>query len=414
MALVSCPACGHRVSDAATVCPSCGHPMERKPAAVAASSAQQKNVSGERTALGCLGIVAFFAFAGFLSIAIARAPWLRYLLLVLGVAVAGAAIANRPPEVRRLLAAHTKLVVFLGAVLVIGGLIGQGQVTKQHEQEQAAAAQREAAQVAAEQRAKAEKEREAQLRQNAGAAAGTVKALTADLNAALSSERWDDVQAAMVAVNREADPYTKISDLPPAMTDALVGAKQALAAGEPVVRARELLRAAVQELETGKSQQGTQDFVAARIAYQRVPIILNGLPVEGRRYVPEQEPLIVQASSRERRVNGKAEQQLKKRQREEAKAAKEKAEQEALWAVCGGQPPTRSGWDNAYYGVERHLKQTAHDPDSIDVETCSTAVLTDGCWRTSCVYRGKNGFGALIRKESTFFIARENTVIGMK
>ena len=27
MPLISCPACGHRVSDAAPTCPSCGHPI---------------------------------------------------------------------------------------------------------------------------------------------------------------------------------------------------------------------------------------------------------------------------------------------------------------------------------------------------------------------------------------------------
>ena len=31
MALIACPACGHRVSEAAASCPSCGHPIATAP-----------------------------------------------------------------------------------------------------------------------------------------------------------------------------------------------------------------------------------------------------------------------------------------------------------------------------------------------------------------------------------------------
>ena len=43
------------------------------------------------------------------------------------------------------------------------------------------------------------------------------------------------------------------------------------------------------------------------------------------------------------------------------------------------------------------IKQTAHDPDSIDVENCTQPVMSgEACWLFGCDVRGKNAFGAKV------------------
>jgi hypothetical protein len=70
---------------------------------------------------------------------------------------------------------------------------------------------------------------------------------------------------------------------------------------------------------------------------------------------------------------------------------------------CGNQP-TLSGWDGGNSEAESLVKQTAHDPDSIDVEHCTVPELTSArCWRFTCNVRGKNMFGALVLNEKTFY-----------
>lgn len=69
-----------------------------------------------------------------------------------------------------------------------------------------------------------------------------------------------------------------------------------------------------------------------------------------------------------------------------------------------GKKPVASAWDGSYPVIEAYLRNLAHDPDSIDVQECSPAVDTPSGWLVRCIYRGKNAFGALIRKEQVFTI----------
>lgn len=95
-------------------------------------------------------------------------------------------------------------------------------------------------------------------------------------------------------------------------------------------------------------------------------------------------------------------------------AAEEKAAQDAVAEAKRraraqleariGKEPVPSNWDGAYYEVERLLKRTAHDPDSIDMEPCTKAVVTETGWRTRCAFRGRNAFGGLILTEGVFEI----------
>lgn len=75
-----------------------------------------------------------------------------------------------------------------------------------------------------------------------------------------------------------------------------------------------------------------------------------------------------------------------------------------------GEMPVASAWDGAYYEVERYLQKIAHDPDSIDMDACSKPLEKDVGWVVRCDYRGKNAFGALIRKSGVFVIKHGEVV----
>lgn len=70
-----------------------------------------------------------------------------------------------------------------------------------------------------------------------------------------------------------------------------------------------------------------------------------------------------------------------------------------------GPAPMLSSWDGELIGSEPYVRQSAHDPDSIDVEHCtqpSLTVDTDHCWVTTCDVLGRNGFGAMMRNRMQF------------
>ncbi len=93
---------------------------------------------------------------------------------------------------------------------------------------------------------------------------------------------------------------------------------------------------------------------------------------------------------------------------EKKRAAEEKlrAEAAALTYVCGDAPKI-SPWDGELVGSESFLARNAHDPDSIDVEHCTTPVLTKkACWVSRCQVRGRNAFGALVLNAMIFSAGR--------
>lgn len=98
----------------------------------------------------------------------------------------------------------------------------------------------------------------------------------------------------------------------------------------------------------------------------------------------------------------------------------ERAEQElaalALYrTLCGSEPPTLSAWDGELVGSERVLAENANDPDSIDVERCTTPVLTrDDCWATTCQVRGRNAFGGLVLNHVRFSVAAHGRILSYR
>lgn len=89
-------------------------------------------------------------------------------------------------------------------------------------------------------------------------------------------------------------------------------------------------------------------------------------------------------------------------------AQRAEAERLALSVVCGDDPPVVGGWDGELVGAERYLRQTAHDPGSIDVENCTRPILTRrNCWQVRCQVRGRNAFGAMVLNSVIFSVGRQ-------
>lgn len=84
-----------------------------------------------------------------------------------------------------------------------------------------------------------------------------------------------------------------------------------------------------------------------------------------------------------------------------------KAEQRKLQEITRvfGKEPVRSSWDGSYTEITEYFRLYANDPDSIQIQNCTNARATKSGWKVKCDYRGKNSFGALVRKSSMFTIS---------
>jgi len=75
--------------------------------------------------------------------------------------------------------------------------------------------------------------------------------------------------------------------------------------------------------------------------------------------------------------------------------------------------PVPEAYGGVYFAVELHLSKVANDPESINITRCSDTYFKEEGWVVGCDYRGKNGFGAIV-KNSNWFVIRNNRVIAMK
>ena len=100
-------------------------------------------------------------------------------------------------------------------------------------------------------------------------------------------------------------------------------------------------------------------------------------------------------------------------QEQEAKEEAEKRRREEKYqqrVATFGEPPTQSPWDGSYYEVERYLERVANDPDSIDISGCTGVYFNDQGWLVGCDYRGRNGFGGMVRQSNWFSIAHGSVI----
>jgi hypothetical protein len=107
--------------------------------------------------------------------------------------------------------------------------------------------------------------------------------------------------------------------------------------------------------------------------------------------------------AQQRKREALEEQKRRKREELEEQRRKEAEAQAQAYAALCGPKPENSAWDGSIVGLEDALKETAHDPDSIEIAGCTKAVLTgEACWVFRCKVRGRNMLGARILQTRTF------------
>jgi len=77
-----------------------------------------------------------------------------------------------------------------------------------------------------------------------------------------------------------------------------------------------------------------------------------------------------------------------------------------------GRPPIVGQGFSGYTSpeIEIYLRLTAHDPDSIELENCTEVKRTRQGWLVGCTYRGRNGFGGVVKNANWFTIRHEQVV----
>lgn len=166
----------------------------------------------------------------------------------------------------------------------------------------------------------------------------------------------------------------------------------AITAGDKLVESGKLLDADdlfAQEQQrlsafTGTSVTSDMDFVAAqgRLETKQKEIAARVAPLRKAR---------LEAEERERKKQEAAEQ-----------AATELAE-------LRGPMPFVSEWDGSVLAVERYLKPMLKDPDSFEMANCTRPIVSGAYWVTSCAYRARNSFGALVLEGGVYYIQAGGT-----
>ena len=89
--------------------------------------------------------------------------------------------------------------------------------------------------------------------------------------------------------------------------------------------------------------------------------------------------------------------------RKELKKFEKNAKVELEYVLTCGDKPNHWLVDGGNPEAKHLMKQSAHDPDSIEIENCSPPELTmRQCWKYQCSVRGRNAFGAKVLNRKTF------------
>ena len=154
----------------------------------------------------------------------------------------------------------------------------------------------------------------------------------------------------------------------------------------------------------GKEHAKNREWLEADKAYDAaldLVRVMEKAPDQAKSYLPKDFDAAkkrAEAEKQKRAIAGPVATEKKRLQKEEEK----RKEAEAYAALCGPAPGI-GAWDGEVIGLESALKKTAHDPDSIDVENCTSPVLTGKvCWVFVCDVRGKNMFGANVLQRKKF------------
>jgi hypothetical protein len=254
------------------------------------------------------------------------------------------------------------------------------------------------------------------------------KALVAALPAKLSDwrQRMNDVSTladksgpeaardAASAIVTEATTYEKM--LAPQSSPELVSGRAELEARAKTsadwVTLLDNVRSVTEQTSAGKTSAKNTQWLAADDAYAAALSALDQIQAADAAlaaHLPATFKPTTERASVEQLKKAIAPQvtaERKRLEREEAQRKARAAKAEAYAALCG-EKPLVSSWSGEVVGLESTLKETANDPDSIDVDKCTDPKLTtDNCWLVTCNVRGKNAFGALILLRKTYYYSK--------
>jgi hypothetical protein len=351
--------------------------------------------------------LAVVLFAGLLT---SQVPGFFYLIL-LALAVVGAGLAvNRPPRLRQVFQFNRGMSIAVVSGVLIASMGGWGNAQERAEEEAArarsAAREEQAAedQLAAAHAVKLRRRRELtvlqqELNTNAQVIADQVQQDALLLEGQIADGEWDGVRELASSMRARVQKYGVVPNVPEPVANAMRDTSDVLEQASRALGARDIEQSVIATISVGDALVQKGAYSDADLRYKVVVEALEGIPVDDRHY----------ADNFVGHLN-KAEARVRKNRRKADRQRKQVAEAQALRAVCGAEPPRRSDWDGSYVGVERLIKQSAHDPSSIDVEGCTVAVLTKSCWETHCKYRGNNAFGAKVVNAGTFYLGANGVV----
>jgi hypothetical protein len=258
---------------------------------------------------------------------------------------------------------------------------------------------KEKARIEAEQREadrKAGAARDSDLRAHGSEAVAKATALVADLKRDLEQ---GDYSAAMRALSQAKAIVTPYEDLHPAYEPIATLAAQVHEDEqhlEVIGNVKRTLADGPEDLSKAAASIKEKDYLAADKVFETMLVGLD-VPKDSAPFVPmvDVKKLRSTVEGRRRTIGAG----LKKQKAEVAAA-------QVYEELCG-ERPALSAWDGEVIGLERHIKETANDPDSIDVEKCTPPRMTDKrCWVSTCNVRGKNAFGALILLRKTYSFSK--------
>jgi hypothetical protein len=289
-----------------------------------------------------------------------------------------------------------------GIVLLLASM-GVSSWKQQRERTAVAKAQQEALQEGAKEARRHHEAEISKLRQDLGPALvrcqGRLDSAKTELSATNYAQAEEHVRQASTCISS----FLILSPWPPELASFRAVIDGLSAQITPITEAKGAWDAAQSLIEESEESRREREFMAAE----------NALTIARKQLTSIEDAaaktLNYDLSQALRRVDAKLKLVKRPAERQGAALKKEqdslekKRTEEAIWKAACGDPPKRSPWDGEIYGLKSALKETAHDPHSIEVSDCSEPVLSEkSCWVFHCKVRGKNAFGALILRTPVY------------
>ncbi len=234
------------------------------------------------------------------------------------------------------------------------------------------------------------------LRAHSSEAISRATRIVSDAKGALQKGDYAGAQGYVDAANEIIGPYQKLNPPVRQMMSLFAEAHEVETNASALGAVKKALSDGPAKLAEAAASAKDKEYIAADKIYGELVSALV-VPAGAEEFVPASDvkKLRTQVEAKRRAIAAGV-------KKEEAQIAAA----EVYVTLCG-ERPVLSPWDGEVIGLERHIKETANDPDSIDAEKCTNPVMTEKhCWVSTCNVRGKNGFGALILLRKTYSFSK--------